>query len=178
MDSRGRIVLCVGDCFPTARDAEMANAALDLEGVHVLAVASQESAARLLCDVSPAVVVIDLGLAQGSPLAVADFCSYRRPDARVILVGCGGLMADGAIFGHVVNAAALVPRPVRAADMAALIAFHAERVHSSDAPIPLPPCRLAEVSGPRLPSSRNTFSRWMPSPSRLPSPVEAANRPI
>ncbi len=45
----------------------------------------------------------------------------------MILVGCGGLMADGAIFGHVANAAALVPGPVRAADMTALVVHHASR---------------------------------------------------
>ena len=154
MKSQGRIAICVGECFRTAADAAAAADALLSEGVHVVAVASQDAAARMLCELSPAVVVIDLGLAAGSPLAVADLCSYRHPEARVILVGCGGLMADGAIFGHVVNAAALVPGPVHPADMTSLIAFHAGRYLPPAAAGHAMPRRIAELSGPRLPSAR------------------------
>lgn len=116
---------------------------------------SQDVAATLLCYVSPSVVVIDLGLAEGSPLAVADFCNYRRPDARVILVGCGSLMADGAIFGHVTNAAALVPRPIDAQDMVALIAFQAARGRRHDAIGETRPRTASELGGLRLPIGRD-----------------------
>lgn len=86
---------------------------------------SQDAAALWLCEADPAVVLIHLDLSDGSPLAVADFCHYRRPDTRVILLGGGGLAADGSLFSHVGNAAAILPAQIDAADLTALIAFHA-----------------------------------------------------
>lgn len=157
MPTSERIVLCVGACFPSGVDADASAAALRREGLHVMSARSQDVAGTLLSYVAPAVVVIDLGLAEGSPLAVADFCNYRRPDARVILVGCGSLMADGAIFGHVSNAAALVPRSISARDMIALIAFHAGRGHSrpATATADARPRTAHDLGGRKLPIGRH-----------------------
>ncbi|WP_179379098.1 hypothetical protein [Jannaschia marina] len=87
---------------------------------------SQHEAALWVCERDPAVVLIDLALTRGSPLAVADFCSYRRPEARIVLLGGGGLMADGSLFGHVGNAAVLLSGPVDPTDLASILAFQAK----------------------------------------------------
>ena len=148
------IVLCVGACFPSGNDGERAVSLLNEEGIRVLPARSQDVAATLLCYVAPAVVVIDLGLADGSPLAVADFCSYRRPEARVILSGCGGLMVDGAIFRHVTNAAALVPGSMAPDDLCALIAYHADRGCSRPSAILPRPRTATELRGRVIPIGR------------------------
>jgi len=44
------------------------------------------------------VIVLDLALEEGSALAVADFASYRHPDARVIFVTNASFFSDGSIF--------------------------------------------------------------------------------
>ena len=117
-------MLAVGPCFAKK---ESLGPALRAEHVELVRVASQDEAALWLCENDPAVVLIDLDLdmSQGSPLAVADFCSYRRPQARVILLGGGSLMADGSIFGLVGNAHALVSGDMTGPDLSALVAFHA-----------------------------------------------------
>ena len=121
----GRMILAVGPCFRSHRAFLRARQALREERMRLFAAHSQDEAALWLCEAAPAVVLIHLGLADGSPLAVADFCDYRRPDARVILLGGGGLAADGSLFCHVGNAAAILPAQIEASDLTALIAFHA-----------------------------------------------------
>ncbi|WP_143114661.1 hypothetical protein [Jannaschia rubra] len=91
----------------------------------LLSARTQDEAALMLCETAPSVVMIHLSLDDGSPLAVADFANYRRPDARVILLGGGGLMADGSLFAHVGNAHALISGDMPPTDLTALIAFHA-----------------------------------------------------
>ena len=118
------VVLAVGQCFETEAAFDAARSALSREGIKLFRAADQHCASIWICEADPAVVVIDLSLTEGSPLAVADFCSYRRPNARVILLGGGKLMADGSLFGHVGNAAAMLPDPVPGPDLLALISFH------------------------------------------------------
>lgn len=154
MPQGDRIVLCVGACLPVMTDADGSESLLRREGLRVMQVPSQDAAATLLCYIAPAVVVIDLGLADGSPLAVADFCSYRRPEARVILSGCAGLMVDGAIFRHVTNAAALIPGPMSARDLCALIAYHADRGDPRPAALQPRPRTASELGGRVLPIGR------------------------
>ncbi|SDY62073.1 hypothetical protein SAMN05444004_102156 [Jannaschia faecimaris] len=121
------IVLVVGQCFETKNDYDMARKTLSREGIEMLRAADQHGAALRICEADPAVVLIDLTLKDGSPLAVADFCNYRRPDTRVILLRGGNLMADGSLFAHVGNAAALVSDQIPTGDLMALVAFHAGR---------------------------------------------------
>lgn len=93
--------------------------------MQLFAAPSQDEAALWLCEIDPSVVLIALDLTDGSPLAVADFCHYRRPEARVILLGGGVMGADGSLFSLVGNAAAIMPSRVGGADLTALIAHHA-----------------------------------------------------
>ncbi|SFI91574.1 hypothetical protein [Jannaschia pohangensis] len=95
------------------------------EGLALHHADSQDDAALLLCDINPLVVVIHLDMTDGSPLAVADFCNYRRPGARLILLGGGQLMTDGTLFRHVGNAHALISGRVSAADLTSLVVHHA-----------------------------------------------------
>ncbi|MEL6586488.1 MAG: hypothetical protein AAFY65_17260 [Pseudomonadota bacterium] len=116
------IVLCVGFSLPrqvsriegVTRDpfrAEIAD--------------SQAQAVAMMFELSPTVVLIDLGLEDGSPLAVADFASYRHPDARVIFLNGAGMFADGSIFAHAPNAHAHIPMGMSEPDVMALVAHHA-----------------------------------------------------
>lgn len=121
MSRQGNLVLAVGPCF--AKEEKL-GPSLRAESMQLAWVASQDDAALWLCEHDPTVVLIDLGLKDGSPLAVADFCSYRRPEARVILLGGGELLADGSIFRLVGNAHALVSGEMAGLDLSALVAFH------------------------------------------------------
>ena len=118
-------VLAVGPCFPTADKRRQVETALERDGMTVVWVENQDAAARWLCDHAPSAVLIDLSLRDGSPLAVADFCNYRRPEARVILKGGGNLLTNGWLFGQVGNAVALASDSMAGADLSALIAHHA-----------------------------------------------------
>lgn len=69
------------------------------------------------------VVVLDLDMTGGSPLAIADFASYRRPGARFVMVTSGRAFSDGSIFRHCPNACAFLPRATAPADLAALVEY-------------------------------------------------------
>ena len=59
---------------------------LERQGASVQTAHSQESAILALYRDDVDVIVLDLVLDHGSALAVADFASYRRPEARVIVM--------------------------------------------------------------------------------------------
>ncbi len=124
MSDKGNLVLAVGPCF--AKRGSL-GASLNAENMELYRATSQDDAALWLCENDPTVVLIDLELTEGSPLAVADFCNYRRPEARVILVGGGELTADGSIFRLVGNAHALVSEDMPGPELSALVSFHAGR---------------------------------------------------
>ncbi len=67
------------------------------------------------------VIVLDLILSDGSAFAVADFSSYRQPDAKVIFVTNSTFFSDGSIFRHIPNACAMVPAETRPEDIGALV---------------------------------------------------------
>lgn len=125
MKCPGSVVLTVGQCFESVEEFQSARERLASGGVTLFCAVDQDLAVLWICEVDPAVVVIDLALTDGSPLAVADFCSYRRPRTPVILKGGGKLLADGSLFGHVGNAAALLSADSPTGDLLAVIEFHA-----------------------------------------------------
>ena len=67
------------------------------------------------------VIVLDLVLEEGSALAVADFASYRQPDARVIFVTNTTFFSDGSIFAHSHNACAYVQSDAPPEDLVAIV---------------------------------------------------------
>jgi hypothetical protein len=63
----------------------------------------------------------------GSAFAVADFASYRRPDARVVFVTNTTFFSDGSIFQHIPNACAFVPTETPPEDLVAIVEHYAEQ---------------------------------------------------
>ena len=98
----------------------------------------QETAVSVACNQSEAigilqheqvgVIVLSLDLEQGSAFAVADFASYRRPDARVIFVTRSGFFSDGSIFSLIPNTAAFIPARTPPDDLAAIVEHHGRAV--------------------------------------------------
>ncbi|TFL19109.1 hypothetical protein [Jannaschia formosa] len=114
------LVLSVGFALKAGSEATAELNAFRSEVAH-----SQAQAVAMMFELQPAVVLIDLGLTDGSPLAVADFVSFRHPDARVIFVSDTAMFSDGSLFQHCSNVRAHVPRGMAEPDMVALVAHHA-----------------------------------------------------
>jgi DNA-binding NarL/FixJ family response regulator len=87
----------------------------------------QAEAVAFLEDVRPHVMIIDLAMGGGSPLAVADYATFRCPDVRIIYaVGeAQSGFADGSIFGLGTNAHGCVTPSMAEGDVAAYLAHHA-----------------------------------------------------
>ena len=49
-------------------------------------------------------IILDLKLTEGSAMAVANFASYRQPQAHIIAVTSDRCFSDGSIFAHLGNA--------------------------------------------------------------------------
>ena len=94
---------------------------LERLGMAVVLVHSQEAAIQALYGSDFDIIVLDLVLTGGSALAVADFASYRRPDARVIFVTNTSFFSDGSIFAHSPNACAFVQSGTPPEDLAAMV---------------------------------------------------------
>lgn len=74
------------------------------------------------------IIVLDLVLDEGSALAVADFASYRQPNARVIFVTNTSFFSDGSIFQHSANACAYVQSDAPPEDLAAVVEYQWKQV--------------------------------------------------
>ncbi|WP_299368061.1 response regulator [uncultured Tateyamaria sp.] len=94
---------------------------LERQGFSVTQVNSQDEAVNHLSEENADIIVLDLVLSQGSALAVADFASFRRPNARVIFVTDTSFFSDGSIFNHASNACAFVPAGTPPEDLAAMV---------------------------------------------------------
>ncbi|PWJ22468.1 hypothetical protein [Jannaschia seohaensis] len=115
------VVLTVGFTLQRGREATAA-----WDDFRAEVAQSQAQAVAKMFVLRPAVVLIDLGLTDGSPLAVADFVSFRHPKARVIFVSDTAMFSDGSLFQHCANVHAHVARGMAEPDMVALIAHHAK----------------------------------------------------
>jgi DNA-binding NtrC family response regulator len=91
------------------------------QGAQVQLVEGQSAAVDCLLLGRFDIIVLDLVLNEGSALAVADFASYRQPDARVIFVTNTTFFSDGSIFQHSPNACAFVPSSSPPEDLAAMV---------------------------------------------------------
>ena len=98
---------------------------LERMGSAVTLVHTQEAAILALYGTDFEIIVLDLVLEQGSALAVSDFASYRRPDARVIFVTNTSFFSDGSIFAHSPNACAYVQSETPPEDLAAMVEHYA-----------------------------------------------------
>ncbi|MEP2028335.1 MAG: response regulator [Paracoccaceae bacterium] len=98
---------------------------LERQGAVVSLACSQEDAIANLYADDYDIIVLDLVLLHGSALAVADFASYRRPDAQVIFVTNTSFFSDGSIFAHSPNACAYVQSSTPPEDLAAMVEHYA-----------------------------------------------------
>ncbi|WP_425041081.1 hypothetical protein [Primorskyibacter sp. S187A] len=98
---------------------------LERIGATVSLANSQEDAVHVLQESAKDVIILELTLEDGAALAVSDFASYRRPEAKVIFISNGRFFSDGSIFHHCANACAVVPSATRPEDLAALAEHHA-----------------------------------------------------
>ena len=98
---------------------------LQREGLRAVRAASNDEATEALRQDRYDAIVLDLGLPGDSAIAVADFASYRQPEARVIFVTGGHAYADGSIFALSGNASACLNTRVPPEDLAAIVSYHA-----------------------------------------------------
>lgn len=98
---------------------------LERQGAIVSLASSEEDAIANLYSGDFDIIVLDLVLRHGSALAVADFASYRRPDAQVIFVTNTSFFSDGSIFAHSPNACAYVQSGTPPEDLAAMVEHYA-----------------------------------------------------
>lgn len=105
---------------------------LDRMGMQTCLAHGQDAAIAFLQRLPFDVIVMDLVLEGGSALAVADFASYRQPEAKVIFVTNTRFFSDGSIFRHAANACALLHSDAPPEDLAALVE------HYGSAPRPDP----------------------------------------
>lgn len=82
------------------------------------------------------VIILDLLLGEGSALAVADYASYRLPEARVIFVTNTSFFSDGSIFSFASNACAFVQSSTPPEDLAAMVEHYGTVDHSSPQSVP------------------------------------------
>lgn len=94
---------------------------LERRGAVVTIVSTQDEATQFLCDFEVGVIVLDLMLVEGSAIAVADFASYRQPDAKVVFVTSSAFFSDGSIFNHIPNACACVKPQTPPEDIVAIV---------------------------------------------------------
>jgi DNA-binding NtrC family response regulator len=72
------------------------------------------------------IIILDVVLTNGSAIAVADYASYRHPDARIIFVTNSSFFSDGSIFQLCSNACAFVPSATQPEDLAAMVEHYAK----------------------------------------------------
>lgn len=99
---------------------------LERHGARVVRLDSQEAAIDALQEHPQDIVIIELCLHNGGALALSDFISYRRPEAKVIFISDGRFFSDGSIFAHCANACAFLPSATPPEDIAALAEHHAQ----------------------------------------------------
>jgi len=94
---------------------------------HIADISVNQDAAidRLSAQFYP-IIILDVVLDGGSAIAVADYASYRHPDARVIFVTNSSFFSDGSIFQLCSNACAFVPSATQPEDLAAMVEHYAK----------------------------------------------------
>ena len=97
---------------------------LSREGAVVRRAGDADAACALISSEPIRVLVVDLDLPGGGALAVADYASFRQPEARVIFVTANRFFSDGSIFGLSSNAAGYLGTDTPPEDLAALVDHH------------------------------------------------------
>jgi DNA-binding NarL/FixJ family response regulator len=90
-------------------------------GMTVAHATTQTDAIEMLRDYDADIIILNLLLAEGSALCVADYANYRLPDARIIFVTNTSFFSDGSIFSFAPNACAFVQCATPPEDLAAMV---------------------------------------------------------
>jgi len=90
-------------------------------GCNAILATTQSQAIDFLQKEDIAVIVLDLVLEEGSAFAIADYASYRQPDARVVFVTNTTFFSDGSIFQHIPNAYAFLQSQTPPEDLAEMV---------------------------------------------------------
>lgn len=98
---------------------------LERQGMRVDLVVDQDAAFEALRRSKYDIIILDLVLADGQALTIADYASYRRPEARVIFVTNTSFFSDGSIFQVSNNACAFVQSETPPEDLAAMVEHYA-----------------------------------------------------
>lgn len=99
---------------------------LERNGAETRVTGSQEEAFEFIRETEVNVIILDLMLAEGSAIAIADFASYRQPGAKVIFVTNSTFFSDGSIFNHIPNACAYVQTQTPPEDLAAIVEHYGQ----------------------------------------------------
>ena len=94
---------------------------LERRGCSVDVACGQSDAIEKIRDDEIDIIILDLILQDGSAFAVADYASYRLPNAKIIFVTDTSFFSDGSIFQHIPNACAMMPSKVLLEDLGALV---------------------------------------------------------
>ena len=86
----------------------------------------QATAIEVLQTEAVQMMLLDLDLASGSALAIADYAGFRQPQLRVVFVTNRRVFSDGSIFRHCANACAFLPTGAPVDDLAALVEHYAQ----------------------------------------------------
>ncbi|SLN29969.1 Response regulator receiver domain protein [Pseudoruegeria aquimaris] len=100
---------------------------IERQGCRVSRASSEGEAIAALRDAKTPVnvIILNLFLQGGSALAVADYASYRHPEARVIFVTSTSFFSDGSLFALAPNACAYVRTNTPPEDLAAMAGHYA-----------------------------------------------------
>jgi DNA-binding response OmpR family regulator len=94
---------------------------LERQGISVITARTGDEACRHITVTKFDVIILDLVLAEGSAIAVADFARFRGPKTSVIFVTDTSFFSDGSIFALIPNARAFVRSGTRPEDLAAMV---------------------------------------------------------
>jgi CheY-like chemotaxis protein len=94
---------------------------LERHGAVVIQAVSEKDAIAILRMQQVDIIVCNLMLEGNGAFAVADFASYRYPEARVVFVTASSFFSDGSIFQHIPNACAFLPLGTPPEDLTALV---------------------------------------------------------
>lgn len=98
---------------------------LSRNGAEVVLAQDQQAAIAEISANKVDMIIVDIVLACGSAIAIADYAGFRRPEAKVIFVSNANFFSDGSIFQHIPNACAIMPSQSSADDIEAVVTYHA-----------------------------------------------------
>ena len=94
------------------------------QGADVTIAGSADAAVERVTEQLFDVIILNLVLAKGSALAVADYVQFRQPGCSVIFVTDTRFFSDGSIFSLNANARAFVRTSTPPEDIAAMVAHY------------------------------------------------------